>query len=183
LIGIGSVPLGNKLVDLKFLIYFVPFVTFMFDLYIIGENFGIRRIGIFLKFAKENSQEERFWEFLLNIPKNKSRDLFAVHANIYSTIVAIVLSFFLLLFNIDLASGLIIPNFTIINIIWIVLVLIFCTISWVVYPRIQSIRLLKFMESITKYNTSWNDIIEQKKTLLLDNRKLKITKKNIEQLY
>ena len=74
LLGIGK--LLPMISDYIVLFYLAPIVAFAFDLYITGENFGIRRIGTFIFWCKGASKEERYWEFLL--PKN--RDPFAAFA-------------------------------------------------------------------------------------------------------
>ena len=47
LFGIGSMTISS--VSLNSLIYLVPLVVAIFDLYILGEDFGVKRAGRFIK--------------------------------------------------------------------------------------------------------------------------------------
>lgn len=183
LLGLSGISLEIKNIEnLKFLIYFVPFVSIMFDLYIIGENFGIRRIGNFLKYNEDVLKEERFWEFLLNIPKNKSRDFFSVQGNTFSTLIAIVLSIFFVLITIESNSGLFWDSIGF-KIIWIIIVIAISCILWFWYPKILKRRLLKFKISVNKYKTSWEEILIKEKDILANGKNLKDIENEINSLY
>lgn len=167
LLGIGSLKAsGSILGNLVYLVYFVPFVAFMFDIFIIGENFGIRRIGLYLKYHENVSDTERFWEFLLNMPLKKHRDLFAVHGNIFSTLVAISIATITILINLISGSDTGVP-LIVVSVIWLILVSILCTIIWGYYPKIQNQRLLLFSISLNKYKVQdWSNIIKKEEELL-----------------
>lgn len=183
LMGLSGISMEIKDIEsFKFLIYFVPFVSIMFDLYIIGENFGIRRIGNFLKYNVNVSKEERFWEFLLNIPKNKSRDFFSVQGNTFSTFIAIVLSIFFVLIAIENNSGLFLDSVGF-KIVWIIIVITISCILWFWYPKILTRRLLKFKRSVNKYNTTWVEILIKEKDILSSGKDLKEMENEINALY
>ena len=62
LLGIGSVSIGSDVKTLN-LLYLAPIVSFAFDLYIVGEDFNIKRAGGFLKSDKSQaSDSEKEWE-------------------------------------------------------------------------------------------------------------------------
>ena len=162
LLGIGSFSIGDgETKNLKYLVYFVPFVAYMFDLYVIGENFGIRRIGNYIKFARNSSQDEKYWEFLLNMPQNINRDRFAIHGNIYSTFISIALAAFLVFFLHDSTK----EGLTI-KIIWSSLVIMFAIIVWVIYPKMQKSRLTLFKKSMSIFDENWEGIIKNELKVL-----------------
>ena len=70
LFGIGnwkfSDPSENYL-----LLYLVPFVGFAIDLYVHGENFGIRRIGFFVREISNYIKIERAWEYFVDNNRDK----------------------------------------------------------------------------------------------------------------
>ena len=59
LLGIGSVDIEKF--NLSALLYLVPFVALAFDLYILGEDYSVKRIGAFLG-AKNSGALEQQWE-------------------------------------------------------------------------------------------------------------------------
>jgi hypothetical protein len=63
------------------LLYLVPVVAFIFDLYALGEDFGIKRAGSFIQNSPAAPLEERTWEASLG----KARDVLAFLANPLST--------------------------------------------------------------------------------------------------
>lgn len=93
LLGVGSAltPCNN----LNYLILLAPIVAIIFDFYITGENYGIRRIGIFLKNIESASLYMRKWEFLLNKKEKEGtshRDKFALWAKPFTTILVCAIS-------------------------------------------------------------------------------------------
>lgn len=48
------------------LLFIVPFVAFMFDLYLIGEDFSIKRAGTFIKDNNATPHIEKQWEQYVN---------------------------------------------------------------------------------------------------------------------
>ncbi len=94
LFALGSLDLGNIM---RSLIYLVPIVALCYDIYIFSEDYKVKRIGVFLLFAKEDpkvsekvkqtiSDMEIEWEKWV---KNH-RDRWAYLASLIITIVAIV---------------------------------------------------------------------------------------------
>jgi isopentenyldiphosphate isomerase len=71
LLGIGSFKL-DKIINLNFLLFFVPFVALVFDFYILGEDYSIKRIGAFLSKNSNNDLEQQ-WENWVS----QNRDPFA----------------------------------------------------------------------------------------------------------
>lgn len=60
-LGIGSLSIGDFRPSA--LLYLAPFISFTFDLYIVGEDFGIKRIGGFLGRKESKApDEEKKWE-------------------------------------------------------------------------------------------------------------------------
>lgn len=70
LLGAGVTKID--LINLSSLLYLVPFVTIAFDLYILGEDYSVKRIGGFLGIKSTNPIENE-WEIWVS----KNRDPFA----------------------------------------------------------------------------------------------------------
>ena len=71
LLGVGALSFQQLNLNLNPVLYLVPFVAAAFDLYILGEDFSVKRIGSFLR--ERGSQVERDWENLVS----QNRDPFA----------------------------------------------------------------------------------------------------------
>lgn len=87
LLGIGSISFGDF--KTSGLLYLAPFVAFAFDLYVVGEDFGVKRIGGFL--GRENSiapNEEKEWEKFVR----KNRDPFSKIAGSLLSIMVLFVS-------------------------------------------------------------------------------------------
>lgn len=96
------------------LLYLIPFVGFAIDLYVHGENFGIRRIGYFVREVTEHVNIERAWELFVD----RNRDQFTrIGINVISGLVSIG-TFFVLQFKKD---NILRDNYTFIHISWIVI--------------------------------------------------------------
>jgi hypothetical protein len=66
LFGVGSISILDT-VDTLWVFYLVPFVAFAFDLYIYGEDFGVKRAGAFIrKPSTKCPQNEKEWEEYVN---------------------------------------------------------------------------------------------------------------------
>ena len=63
LFALGAIKLPLE-IESQVLLYLVPIVALVFDLYILGENFGIKRMGAFVKEFHQNCPEAQ-WERLL----------------------------------------------------------------------------------------------------------------------
>lgn len=194
LLGVGSIAKEiSGETDFKYLIYFVPFVSFMFDIYILGENFGIRRIGNYLKFANNVSKDEKYWEYILNIPKNANRDIFAVQGNFFSTFISIILSFFLIIIGANSDGDIgnlksIIANIDKLDKIWMIIVVAVSLIFWFVYPIILDNRLLKYKVYLVKHHADWKAKLSSEKKELKQGkitrlREIKSLKNNILEIY
>ena len=59
LLGVGS--LSIERLDLSFLLYLVPLVAFAFDLYILAEDYSVKRFGAFLG-SRSTDTLEQHWE-------------------------------------------------------------------------------------------------------------------------
>jgi hypothetical protein len=67
LFALGSVqiePTNIAIVDLAIVLYLVPIIAVIFDMYINGENYGIKRMGAFVR-TKLDSELEGKWELFL----------------------------------------------------------------------------------------------------------------------
>lgn len=91
LLGVGKAILPDT--DFVYAVYLAPIISFVFDLYIAGENFGIRRIALYILWCEQAPIEERYWEFLL--PQN--RDVFASMAGPISSFVVLAISILFLM--------------------------------------------------------------------------------------
>jgi len=183
LFGLSSVSLILESLDIiKYLIYFIPFIAYVFDLYIIGENFGIRRIGNYLKYNENVSNDERRWEFLINMPKGGNRDIFAIYGNSYSTSLSIIISSCLILFVMDTNSDVFLNSIWF-KYIWLGTVLVAFYLLRFRYIRKLEKRLLCFNISINKYSSSWDLIMKDEKDILSSGKHLKEIEKEISKLY
>lgn len=80
-LGLGSINIAQ--LDLRLILYVVPFVASAFDLYILAEDYSVKRIGAFLG-ARAADQLEKDWEAWVS----QHRDPFALVAMpIVSTLV------------------------------------------------------------------------------------------------
>ena len=68
LFGIGSLSIAGS--PTKSLFYLITLVVLIFDLYIIGEDFTIKRAGMFLQCNPDVPQEERRWEKIVFANRN-----------------------------------------------------------------------------------------------------------------
>jgi O-acetyl-ADP-ribose deacetylase (regulator of RNase III) len=90
LLGIGYSANISANSMMHYLLYLIPFIAFIFDLYIIGEDLSIKRAGIFIRNSKETPAEEIDWEYGVG----KSRDIFSYLATPFSTSISIILASF-----------------------------------------------------------------------------------------
>jgi len=71
LLGFGSTSISNIQTDS--LLYLAPLVAYVFDLYILATDFGVKRAGTFLRLSTEAPKEELLWERAVR----KNRDPFS----------------------------------------------------------------------------------------------------------
>jgi len=66
LLGVGSISISDQF-DTLWVLYLAPLVAFSFDLYVYGEDFGVKRAGAFMRReSTEVPQNERDWEEFVN---------------------------------------------------------------------------------------------------------------------
>lgn len=96
LLGVGSASIYGNIVgvdaDTSVLLYLVPLTAFVFDLYIFGEDFGIKRVGIFIKNSQSARLEEVVWETFVE----GNRDWFSFLAGPLSSVLIFAASAFVL---------------------------------------------------------------------------------------
>jgi hypothetical protein len=87
LLGVGAAAIKEP-IPTSPLFYLVPVVAFLFDLYIMGEDFAIKRAGAFICNSPFASREERIWEETVS----RHRDWFAFFAAPLSSGIALVVA-------------------------------------------------------------------------------------------
>jgi|GEM_PF-705813 len=75
LLGAGSIQVELQRFDLSWLLYLVPLVALTFDLYILGEDLSIKRIGAFLRSSSVTPAEQQWEQW-----SARNRDVFAPFA-------------------------------------------------------------------------------------------------------
>lgn len=85
LLGLGAIS-GSQSVTTAPLLYLVPIVALVFDLYILGEDFGIKRIGHFIKSSPAAPIEEHIWENVVD----SVRDRYTYYAGPLTSLIAIL---------------------------------------------------------------------------------------------
>ncbi len=102
LFGISSIPICGTIGQLFFILLLVPVLCFSTDIYILAEDYKVKRIG---KFIRENyiyfSKVEFIWEYSLSCKNNRMREKFS---KINSFIVSCLLGLFGLLFYIKFSK-------------------------------------------------------------------------------
>ena len=94
LLGVGAFSLGGP-VKTSPILYLVPLVAFIFDLYILGEDFGIKRAGIFIGTSNKAPEEERIWENNLSYARDKLSFLagpISTFASVVAAIAGLIIS-------------------------------------------------------------------------------------------
>jgi hypothetical protein len=84
LLGVGNLAIAN--LNTAVFLYITPIIAFVFDLWILGENYGIRRAGIFIKKSPNAPNDERLWEETVTA----NRDSFSSIAGQLSSILILV---------------------------------------------------------------------------------------------
>jgi hypothetical protein len=85
LLGVGAISIQGTF-GATALLYIVPFVAFVFDLYILGEDFSVKRAGAFIKTSPAAPSEERLWEEGVD----SKRDWFSYWAGPLSSTIVLV---------------------------------------------------------------------------------------------
>lgn len=87
LLALGSLKPGSA--DLSLLLYLVPLLSIVFDLYILGEDYSVKRIGAFLG-AASTEKLENLWEEWVS----HNRDPFApIAVPVLTSLLAMAVSF------------------------------------------------------------------------------------------
>ena len=81
-VGVADLPEG---IDLSLVLYLVPFISLFFDLYIIGEDYGIKRMGGFIREQYKDTMDSN-WENWVS----KRRDPFSSFAVPILTLIILV---------------------------------------------------------------------------------------------
>ena len=74
LFTVGAAKLPEE-IDLSLILYIVPLISICFDLYILGEDYGIKRIGGFISLNYQNTIDSNWEDWV-----GKKRDPFATFA-------------------------------------------------------------------------------------------------------
>ncbi|MBN2002618.1 MAG: tyrosine-type recombinase/integrase [Anaerolineae bacterium] len=94
LFGVGTIePDWINTPDFHWLLYSLPFISLVFDVYIFAEDYKIKRIGTFTRIYRYASSCERDWERFIN----QHREPKAVFASFVLTIIVILASVLVLL--------------------------------------------------------------------------------------
>ena len=123
-LSLFKIPIGQTTFDLTFLLFIVPIIAVAFDLYIVAEDYGVKRIGEF--FSREESETcdvERYWE---NTFVKKYNNRFAPIAFFVVTILLLFTSS-LLLFQ---------TNINIFYILILIFIVLFAEVFLLVYSLI-----------------------------------------------
>jgi hypothetical protein len=115
------------------LLYLIPFVAFVYDLYILAEDFGVKRSGRFIKGSFAAPPEERRYEKMVRI----NREPFRKYASIASSLIVIFFSVIILWYS---------QKNNIFYYIWLITVLIFVLLTFI-YDK----RLVRKNKSIDEY--------------------------------
>jgi len=67
-LGIGSISFVSLSIDMKIwiLLYLAPIIALVYDFYIIGESFNIKRMGVFIRECPKAPFEEGLWEICIS---------------------------------------------------------------------------------------------------------------------
>ncbi|MGR3310708.1 MAG: hypothetical protein ACUZ77_08020 [Candidatus Brocadiales bacterium] len=84
LLGLGSIKIASY--DFTTILYIIPFISIGFDLYILGEDYSVKRIGAFLNAISSSKTEVKWEEYVSGL-----RDPFAPFAMPFLTIVVIII--------------------------------------------------------------------------------------------
>jgi len=126
LLGVGLA--GKDSIATGQLLYLVPLVTFVFDLYILGEDFSVKRAGRFIRESAGSPDEERTWERAVI----RTRDWFSYFAGPLSSALALVAAIFGLRL---LKTGAAPVWWIVLGVVFVLVVLVHRTIQSVILDR------------------------------------------------
>jgi hypothetical protein len=72
--GLGSLnkfEINNVSFHTEYLFYIIPIIALIFDLYVMGEDFGIKRAAKFIKNRLETPQTEKDWENSVDLKRDR----------------------------------------------------------------------------------------------------------------
>ncbi|TKB23293.1 hypothetical protein FCL47_23335 [Desulfopila sp. IMCC35006] len=92
------------------LIAFIPFIAILYDIFIMSEDFKVKRIGVFLSQNSEYELEKK-WEDWLTIENSKNREPFARWASLILTFAIFVGSITIFLYKYSLFEKIKTNNF------------------------------------------------------------------------
>ena len=86
LLGVGTISVTGE-IETLWVLYLAPLVAFSFDLYIYGEDFGVKRAGAFFRKAStEAPQNEKDWEQFVK----KNRDPLSYLAGVFLSMLVLL---------------------------------------------------------------------------------------------
>jgi preprotein translocase subunit SecY len=115
MVSVGSITIISA--KTVILLYLVPFVSYIFDLYVFGEDYGIRRAGVYLEQCKDSPRTEVIWERAVS----NNRDPFSKVAGISSSALVLIIAAFLLLNNANDSTYWfwLFANITVLVLVWV----------------------------------------------------------------
>lgn len=69
--AIQSVEIESFKLQMEYIFYIIPLIALIFDLYIMGEDFGIKRAAKFIEGRQETPKVEKDWERSVNVRRDK----------------------------------------------------------------------------------------------------------------
>lgn len=95
LLGISSLRILNPglAIDLDKIVYLIPFIAIAYDIFILAEDFKIKRIGFFLLEKCKFCEEETNWENFVKI----NREPLAAYGTVLLTVLAFLASVVILI--------------------------------------------------------------------------------------
>jgi len=90
LLGFSSLSLLDNVLDINFskMVYLVPLIAIAFDIFILAEDFKVKRIGAFLSEKCQMCSDEKKWEFFVR----NNREPLAAYGTVLLTILAFLAS-------------------------------------------------------------------------------------------
>lgn len=137
-LGIGSISFAIENVDMKawILLYLAPIVALVFDFYIIGESFTIKRLGVFVRESPKTPSEEKLWEKCIS----KHRGMLPKLGTMASSIMILIAAMTILWIN---------QKANLFYVVWVISISLILFILWRIDKQNYK-RLKKFENSISK---------------------------------
>jgi hypothetical protein len=137
-LGVGSISFVIANVDIKawILLYLAPIVALVFDLYIIGESFTIKRLGVFIRECPKSPSEERIWEKCVS----KHRDLLPKLGFMASSTMVLIAAMIVLWIS---------KKVNLFYVVWVIIIVSTLLILWQIDKQTYK-KLKAFEDSISK---------------------------------